>query len=149
MKSVLYFGIFLTIVFSGFGQSIDHNTKKGYGALGYDLVGYFDGVVLEGKKEWSTSFQDTNFKFSSKANLEKFVAAPEKYLPKYGGYCAYAMALSGKKVGVNPETYEIRDGQLYLFYNSGRTNTLEKWLGESPNILKNKADKNWEKVKSK
>ena len=52
--------------------------------------------------------------------------------------------ISGKKVGIDPKTFELRNGKLYLFYNKGKTNTLELWLKESPEKLKIQADKNWE-----
>lgn len=130
-------------------QSIDYNTKKGFAANGYDVVAYFDNDALEGKTEFSTKFDGVNYKFASKANLDKFTANPEKYAPQYGGYCAYAVAVSGKKVSINPETFEIRDDKLYLFYNKGKTNTLEFWKKESPEALQAKADVNWEKIKVK
>ncbi|WP_308991429.1 hypothetical protein QLS71_005275 [Mariniflexile litorale] len=53
------------------------------------------------------------------------------------------------KVGINPETFEINDGKLYLFYNPWGTNTFKLWKNESPEILKQKADKNWEQIKFK
>ena len=36
------------------------------------------------------------------------------------------MVKAGKKVTINPESYEIRKGKLYLFYNAYFTNTLKK-----------------------
>lgn len=128
------------------GQSVDYNTKKGYIAEGYDVVAYFDNEAKEGDEAHQLEHGGVKFKFSSEKNLEKFRSNPEKYLPKYGGYCAYAVAVSGKKVTINPETYEIREGELYLFYNKGRTNTLELWNDESPGELKIKADQNWQKI---
>ncbi len=128
-------------------QSIDYNTKRGYAANGYDVVSYFEGQPQEGNKEIATEYDGINYKFSNQKHLNEFKSNPAKYIPQYGGYCAYAVAVSGKKVSINPETYEIRDGKLYLFYNAGRTNTLELWRNESPNELKSKADTNWEKIK--
>nr|WP_299343215.1 YHS domain-containing (seleno)protein [Allomuricauda sp.] len=145
----LFLMLFLTTSSIAFAQAIDYNTKKGYAASGYDVVAYFDGQALEGEKSLSATHDGVNYKFSSQQNLDKFNANPEKYVPLFGGYCAYAVATSGKKVNINPETYEIRDGQLLLFYNSGKTNTLELWLRESPDKLKIKADQNWEEVKFK
>ena len=70
------------------------------------------------------------------------------YVPQYGGWCAYALGAKAKKVSIDPETYEIRDGKLYLFYNAFFNNTLESWLEEGPKELQKKADKNWEKLKT-
>ncbi|MFD2099431.1 YHS domain-containing (seleno)protein [Flagellimonas iocasae] len=147
MKQIVV-SLFLITGFLLQAQSIDYNTKKGYAANGYDVVSYFEGMSQEGSKEISTQYDGINYKFSSQEHLEQFKASPKKFIPQYGGYCAYAVAVSGKKVSINPETYEIRDGKLYLFYNTGKTNTLELWLKESPQDLKSKADKNWEKIKN-
>ncbi|MFD2587640.1 YHS domain-containing (seleno)protein [Croceitalea marina] len=136
------------IGFNSIAQSIDYNTKKGYVAKGYDVVAYFDNKATVGDEKYTAEYDNVKFKFSSQENLEKFKGNPKKYLPKYGGYCAYAVAVSSKKVSVNPETFEIRDGELLLFYNSGKTNTLALWNNESPEVLKIKADKNWEKIKN-
>ena len=66
------------------------------------------------------------------------------YEPAYGGWCAYAMGDSGDKVEIDPETFEVRDGKLYLFYNRLFTNTLPKWQKNEP-ILQRKADQSWTK----
>ncbi|MEC8832511.1 MAG: YHS domain-containing (seleno)protein, partial [Bacteroidota bacterium] len=115
---------------------------------GYDVVSYFEGSPLEGKSEFTATYDGTKFKFFSRTNLERFKERPANFLPKYGGYCAYAVAINGRKVNVDPETFEIRDGKLYLFYNKGKNNTLEFWLKGSPEDLVLEADKNWEKLKN-
>lgn len=130
-------------------QSVDYNVKKGYAANGYDVVAYFDGKAKEGLKKFSTEYDGVKFKFHNQENLDKFKATPINYLPQYGGYCAYGVAVSGTKVNVDPKTFEIRDNKLYLFYNSGNTNTLKLWQNESPDKLKAKADKNWKKLKNR
>jgi len=147
MRKIIWI-LFLVMGALGYSQSIDYNTKKGYAVNGYDVVSYFNKEPMEGKKEFTTTYDGVNYKFFSKGNMEKFIAKPKVYLPKYGGYCAYAVAVNGKKVNVDPETYEIRNGELYLFYNKGKNNTLQFWLKESPTDLKSKADKNWEKIKN-
>ena len=55
------------------------------------------------------------------------------------------MGATGEKVEVDPETFKILDGKLYLFYNSLFNNTLPKW--EKAELeLKAKADKNWKSI---
>ncbi len=46
---------------------------------------------------------------------------------------------------INPETYEIRNGKLYLFYNAYFINTLKKWIAKNPAELVKKAEENWAK----
>ena len=144
---------FITILFLGITTTLfsqqDYNTKKGYIAQGYDVVAYFNNTVIKGDKKFTKKHDGVKLKFSSKKNLELFNANPTKYLPQYGGYCAYAIGKNGEKVSINPKTYEIRDGKLYLFYNAWGTNTLKLWKKEGATALKKQADKNWEKLRSK
>ena len=142
--------ILLVALITSWGLSAQQhtfNTKKGYVVHGYDVVSYFQGKAQEGQAANTATYQGAKYKFATESNLKTFLENPEKYVPKYGGYCAYAIAVSGKKVNVNPETFEIRDGELFLFYNSGKNNTLESWLAESPEKLKKEADANWQKIK--
>ncbi len=120
------------------------NIKKEIAIEGYDPVSYFDNKPTEGKEDVKFIYNGIVYLFRSTANLNKFKANPEKYEPAYGGWCAYAMGESGEKVKVDPETYKILDGRLYLFYNYWGTNTLTDWnKNEMP--LKSKGDQNWKK----
>ncbi|CAL2080501.1 conserved hypothetical protein [Tenacibaculum sp. 190524A05c] len=133
----------LFISLTAFSQKENYNTKKGAIANGYDVVAYFSNKAVKGSKKLSYTYDDVTFRFSTQENLNTFKANPTKYIPQYGGYCAYAIGVKGEKVGINPKTFEIRDGKLYLFYNSWGTNTLQLWLDENPEELKMRADKNW------
>ena len=147
MKSLI---ILLTITISSLSaQTIDYNLKKGFIANGYDVVAYFNNEAIEGDKKFTTSFDGIKYKFSSEKNLKIFNKNPEKYMPQFGGYCAYAIAVKNDKVSINPETFQIKDGKLYLFYNAWGTNTLYLWKNKNENALKEKADKNWENLKFK
>ena len=139
--------IFLFLVtFSTTITAQDYYTKKGFVAEGYDVVEYFNNKAIEGNKKYIITYDGVKFKFSTIKNLETFKKSPQKYIPQYGGFCAYAIGLKGKKVSIDPKTFEIRDGKLYLFYNSWGTNTLKLWLKENPEKLREQADKNWEKI---
>ena len=141
---------FLILFLLGFSTILsaqdNYNTKKGFVAEGYDVVAYFDNKAKSGDKKFVVEFDGVKFKFSSKKNLETFKKSPKKYIPAYGGYCAYAIGVKGEKVSINPKTFEIRDGKLYLFYNSWGTNTLELWQKEGAEQLKIKADENWKNI---
>ena len=138
--------LFLSLSSVIVSQSIDYNTKRGYVAEGFDVVAYFlESKPVEGKKDFTIDYDNVKFKFSSQENLTLFNSNPEKYIPQFGGYCAYVLAVKSKKVSINPETFEVRDGKLYLFYNKGKTNTLQFWLNEGAEELQVKADKNWQK----
>ncbi len=146
MKSLYLFSFVVFACLSLSAQSIPYNIQKGYVAKGYDVVSYFDNEAKKGDKKYTFVHDDVKYKFSSKENLEKFETNPDAYIPQYGGYCAYAIGKNGDKVKINPETFEIRDGKLYLFYNTVFANTLEKWIEEGAEELQTKADKNWIEV---
>lgn len=132
----------LTITYA-IGQK--KNLDNGLAVSSYDLVSYFESAPEKGSSKFSHEYKGAVYRFTSADNLTKFKANPEKYLPQYGGWCAYAMAKDGSYVNVDPETYEIRDGKLYLFYNRFFTNTFESWKKEGAEELRIQADKNWEK----
>ena len=85
------------------------------------------------------------YQFWSNENKEAFLKTPSKYEPQYGGWCAFALGSSGEKVEVNPATFKIIDGKLYLFYNAFFNNTLKSWNKNEAN-LKAQADNNWKKI---
>jgi YHS domain-containing protein len=143
------FVVFLFIGFSSIAQQKDYYLDKGYVAEGYDVTEYFNNNSVEGNKKFVANDDSVKYKFSSQENLDKFKANPGKYRPQYGGYCAYALATKGDKVDSDPETFEIREGKLYLFYNSWGTNTFKKWKANRPEQLRKEADVNWIKVKYK
>lgn len=110
---------------------------------GYDPVSYFDGKPLMGLESISLAYSGVIYWFATEENKAKFKTSPLKYEPQYGGWCAYALGLEPQKVKVDPNTYKIVDGKLYLFYNFGFTNTLKSWNKDEANLLK-KADENWQ-----
>lgn len=123
-----------------------YNVEKGLAIQGYDPVAYFSQQkAVKGRKEWSSAFNGITYYFSSAANKKLFDQDPARYEPEYGGWCAYAMGATGEKVEIDPETFKVVDGKLYLFYNSLFNNTLPKW-NDDERALKTRADKNWKSI---
>jgi YHS domain-containing protein len=113
---------------------------------GYDPVAYFrQNEAAKGRKEWAVSHQGVLYYFSSAANKEEFKKNPMQYEPRYGGWCAYAMGAKGEKVSVDPKTFKITNGKLYLFYNKFFNNTLTEWNKDEKG-LQHKADNNWNTI---
>lgn len=103
------------------------NLDKGIAIQGYDLVAYFSNKALKGDKKYTTNYMGVIYYFASESNKNNFLKNPSKYEPRYGGWCAFAMGDYGKKVEIDPETFKIVDGRLYLFYNAYFNNTLNSW----------------------
>ncbi|THU30385.1 YHS domain-containing protein [Niastella caeni] len=113
---------------------------------GYDPVAYFKQNKAEkGSKDLAVFYQGATYYFSSAANKDEFKKNPALYEPQYGGWCAYAMGSKGEKVSINPSTFKITNGKLYLFYNKLFNNTLTDWNKEEAG-LRSKADDNWTKI---
>ena len=108
---------------------------------GYDVVSYFNSSPKEGNKSIQSTVAGVHYYFSSQKNKTLFDENPNRYMPKYGGWCAYAMS-RGDEVGVNPEAYLIQNDSLYLFYRTRFTNTVTKWE-KTPKVFQKKADNNW------
>lgn len=121
----------------------EFNLEKGVAIQGYDPVAYFlQNKAVKGSKQFAALADGITYNFSSAANKELFVKDYKRYEPQYGGWCAYAMGATNEKVEIDPETFKIVNGKLYLFYHSWVNNTLNKWNKDEAN-LKAKADKNW------
>jgi YHS domain-containing protein len=112
---------------------------------GYDPVSYFtQKKAVEGKSSIAATDHGIVYQFASAENKALFIANPQKYEPQYGGWCAYAMGATGEKVTVDPETFKVVNGKLYLFYNKFFNNTLKTWNKDETALMK-KADANWPK----
>ncbi len=142
-KSIAFL-LFLFAALSCVAQKPNQNIKDGLAIQGYDPVSYFKDKPIEGKKEFSKQYKGATYRFATSQNRDEFAKKSEKYTPEYGGWCAYAMA-DGDKVSIDPETYKIIDGKLYLFYHTFFSNTLAKW-NEDENKLHQKADAAWQKI---
>lgn len=124
----------------------EFNLENKVAIQGYDPVAYFTlKKAVKGKSNFATTYEGVVYNFSSQANKDLFVKNPASYEPQYGGWCAFAMGDYGEKVEINPETFKILNGKLYLFYNAFFNNTLKSWNKNETNLMK-KADVNWKKV---
>ena len=113
---------------------------------GYDPVAYFkQNSAVKGKKEFTVYHLGVLYRFANAENKEDFKKDPYRYEPQYGGWCAYAMGAKAEKVSIDPETFKIVNGKLYLFYNRAFNNTLKSWNKDESN-LKAKADQSWKKI---
>ncbi len=84
---------------------------------GYDPVAYFAaGEPMRGSDALVHVHGGAAYRFASQAHLDAFKADPARYVPTYGGFCAYGVSV-GKKFDGDPTLWKIEDGQLYLNLN--------------------------------
>lgn len=118
-------------------------TKGGAAIRGYDAVAYhLEQKPVKGDARHSHRWKDHEWHFSSAANRDLFAADPERYAPRYNGFCAYA-ASKGYIASTVPEAWTLRDGKLYLNYSLSVQKTWLKDVGG--NILA--ADQNWPELR--
>lgn len=112
---------------------------------GYDAVAYFTaGKPVKGSKEFSFEYKGATWRFATQANLESFRAAPDKYAPQYGGYCAWAVS-EGKIANGDPQHWKIVDGKLYLNYDA---DVQKRWEKDIPGHI-SRAEVQWPKLLAK
>jgi YHS domain-containing protein len=115
------------------------------GVSGYDVVSYFtDGRPTRGTTQFRTTHQGIEYRFASAEHLATFQAAPARYLPQYGGYCAWAVS-QGYTASADPDNWRIVDGKLYLNYN---TEIQQRWERDIPGFIRS-ANANWPGVLSR
>lgn len=128
---------------------LTHNLLgPGVGLEGFDPVSYWPeggGRPTQGTIKLTFSHAGVAYRFASEKNLEAFKAAPERFLPQYGGYCAWAMGAIDQRVDVNPKHYVIRDGRLYLFFSDANVVTRDAWKKDAAALIE-KADQNYAKL---
>ena len=83
---------------------------------GYDPVAYFtDHKAIQGSETISYDWLGATWRFSSDEHRRLFSTSPVSYAPQYGGLCAEGVAAHGEAtVNIDPESWKIVDGKLYL-----------------------------------
>ena len=113
-------------------------TGNSLGLHGVDPVSMFDGPAPGIGDAVHTSTHDgVDYYFASAETKERFDAAPEAFLPQFGGFCAFGVFV-GKKLDGDVRYADIADGKLYLFVNA---TIFEKYLEDSETVIAGAFDK--------
>lgn len=95
------------------------DSPGGAAIKGYDPVAYFvANRPVHGTQQHRLEHGGATWLFANATNRALFEQNPNKYLPAYGGYCAYEVA-QGYLVKIEPDAWSIRNGRLYLNYDAG------------------------------
>jgi YHS domain-containing protein len=141
------FLLFLLVSFAVIAYAAGENNldSSGLALQGYDPVAYFtEQKPVRGKPEFTAQHEGATYRFANAANRDAFAAAPGKYAPQYGGYCAFGAA-SGYKAAIQPDAWTVVDGKLYLNYNQS---VRRQWSSDIPGFIR-KADANWPSIRSR
>jgi YHS domain-containing protein len=148
MKRFNAFGLAVLVLAAGLfagpalAADVQHSTP---GLGGYDPVAYFtDAKPIRGSGYHTAVYEGIVYAFANAEHRTMFLANPQKYLPAFGGYCAYGVAI-GKKFVADPEVWKVEGGTLYLNLDRG---IQAKWEKDIPGYIK-KGNANWTDIRDK
>ena len=119
---------------------VDRNSGIAIG--GFDPVAYFiDGVAMPGKGDFEASFAGAVWRFRNEGNRGAFLADPDTYLPRFGGYDPTGVA-RGAAVPGDPRLWVMQGRRLYLFY---RAEARDLFAGDAEAVIA-AADLRWPSV---
>ena len=120
----------------------DVNQIDGVALHGFDPVAYFtQNKAVKGEAKLTVQYNGLTYEFASKEDQATFQANPAKYVPQYGGFCAFAVS-KGVKADIDPHAFAINDGKLYVNYSE---KALQAYQGDVKGNTEN-ADHNWPDV---
>lgn len=127
-------------------KSVNNIDDSKIALQGYSPVSYLDlGIAQKGQKEFKATHEGVAYYFTDAKQKKAFEANPEKYLPQYGGYCAFGVSV-GAKFRVDPHKFVVKDGKYYLFLYDLEVDAQQLWLEGNHSQLAAKADNNWKKL---
>ena len=114
---------------------------------GYSPVSYLDlGLAQKGVKEFKSEYQKINYYFTSTEQKAAFDKNPGKYLPEYGGFCAFGI-YAGAKFRANPNKFIVKDGKYFLYLYNLELDAQQLWMNEKNHTaLVKGANKNWKNL---
>jgi hypothetical protein len=137
-KAILTISLLLAATTS-FADTLQYATENG-AIDGFDPVSYFSENRPErGSSNITAEWNGAVWHFTTVEHRDIFLKEPEKYAPRYGGFCALGMAHGGD-VPTNPEAWTIWEGKLYL----NMIKEVSITWRYNPDKLIARADKKWE-----
>ena len=147
---IVFFAIFTFSLTASAQDKMANNIDNSNIALqGYSPVSYLDlGIAQRGVKKFKSEYDKVIYYFTSAEQKATFDKNPEKYLPQYGGYCAFGV-YAGAKFRPDPNKFIVKDRKYFLFLYNIELDAQQLWLAETNHSgLIKTANTNWKKLKS-
>jgi YHS domain-containing protein len=120
--------------------------SSGLALEGYCPVTYHThNVARQGNADYAATYNGVDYHFVSAAAQRMFDRNPEKYIPAYGGWCAYGMAVQDK-FPIDPTNFKVVNGRLMVFLRNEKVDALAIWNQNDEQDQVVKADAHWKKV---
>jgi hypothetical protein len=105
-------------------EQIVTDLNTGLAISGFDPVAYFiDAAPVLGKDQFEHAYAGVVWRFRNQGNLGAFVANPDVYMPRFGGYDPLAVARDVALPG-NPRIWLMIGERLYLFFTAAARDTF-------------------------
>jgi hypothetical protein len=116
--------------------------EDGVAILGYDTVAYFtEGRAMRGQSEFEHVWGEWRWWFATAEHRDLFAGDPERYAPRFSGYCTGGLAL-GYKMVADPENWHMVDGVLYLHHSK---RSRDKTVADPKPVIA-KAEETWKRL---
>ena len=123
-------------------QQLVVDYRTGLAISGFDPVAYFvDGAAKLGTESYEQAYAGAVWRFCNEGNQAAFIADPDVYLPRFGGYDPVAVA-RGVAVAGDPRLWLIAGERLYLFYTLEARDTF---MADTEGLVA-AADRRWPAV---
>ena len=139
IRRLIAAAVFVLAAATGAAAQRVNADRHGLAVKGYDVVAYFvDGRAVAGDARFEHAVDGVRYRFASAANRDRFAQDPQRFLPQYGGFCAWAVS-RGYTADTDPLAWRVVDGRLFLNYDRSVQRTWEQDV--KGNVAK--GDANW------
>jgi len=127
LTNIVVSAIFVFSVAGSSGSLLAQHSNNSLTIQGYSPVSYFEHDRAEkGSPEFSATYNQRTYQFTSAEQLARFEANPQRYEPMFPHHCPYNLAL-GRQAAIDPKNFKIVNGNLLLFHYSEDMDGLEQW----------------------
>ena len=139
LKQIILLGFAIFNVQAYAADELDIQALEGRDPVAYQV----DGKAIRGDGFILSKYKGMDYLFTCKDHKETFDKNPEKYIPQFGGWCAFGMSV-GKKFHADTEAFVVYGGKLYVNVNQDILKKLKDDLAENVK----KAEANRTKIKN-
>ena len=106
-----------------------------------------------GTRDLTTKHDGATYRFYSEQNQKRFEANPDRYVPAYGGFCAWGVLDDTDQEDIQPGSWKVVDGRLLLFYKGYLGDGRRDWDAAAEaqggdQVLLQKADRIWQQMEA-
>ncbi len=130
-----------SVVWSAKPELVNKNWRS-IAIKGYDPVAYFTmSKPVKGSSKHEYRWRNARWRFASEDHKDLFAENPERYAPRFGGFCTGGLSL-GQKGSIDPAAWIIVEDRLYLAYEK----KARDFIAENFDEVVERAEENWEKL---